>query len=118
MPTTKDRLEIWIELLEPIVSGEGRNLTQQELDRLQFDLLAIKKDLEQPVTVFDRHIQAMLAQQPGDTRHLTKEVCEKLSPKARERLFCVLRDSEHDLMAARAKARNFSAAVQAALVRR
>lgn len=106
MPTTKDRLEIWIELLEPIVSGEGRNLTQQELDRLQFDLMAIRKDLEQPATKYDRHIQVLLAQQPGDYRNLYKEICEKLSPQARERLFCVLQDLDSALHTAKRKARS------------
>lgn len=111
MPTTLERIEIWIELLEPILANKSRRLAHEEIDRLQFDLLAMRKDLDQPATVFDGHITRHLLSRRGDNRKLAKEICEKLSPDSRERLFRILQDSEQDLHTAQRKARDFSAAV-------
>lgn len=46
MPTTLERVKIWLEILEPIMEGQADSLSREELDRLNFDLMAIEKDLE------------------------------------------------------------------------
>lgn len=118
MPTTLERIKIWIELLEPIVDGQTNGLQSDELDRLLFDLRAMEKDLEQPALIFDRHITAMLAHYPGNNTKLAQEIQDKLSPDARQRLFCVLQDAERELASTRRKARDFTHAAQAALMAR
>lgn len=53
----------------------------------------------------DRHLESMILRQRGDNRPLARELREKLSPRAKDRLFRVLQDLENDRDAEKRKRR-------------
>jgi len=55
--------------------------------------------------MIDRHLEAALLRQRGDNRPLARELLEKLSPRAKERLYRVLQDLENDRGSERRKRR-------------
>jgi len=44
--------------------------------------------------MIDRHLEAAVLRQRGDNRGLVRELLEKLSPQAKDRLYRVLQDLE------------------------
>lgn len=66
----------------------------------------------------DRYLESILLRQRGQNQKLAKEVLENLTPESKKQLFHILQDMEDDISRQRRKARDFTAAVQASLIRR
>jgi hypothetical protein len=60
------------------------------------------------MSVYDRHIEAIIMRQRGQNGELAREIFEHISDKSKERLFRILQDMENELAAVNRRAKILS----------
>jgi hypothetical protein len=55
------------------------------------------------MSVYDRHLEAIIMRQRGQNGELSREISEHISDKGKERLFRILQDMENELAAEKRK---------------